>query len=60
MMQSPPGPRVRIDGREMLYFAGTGYLGLQGDPRVIEAACAAVREYGLHPATTRTDRKSVV
>lgn len=54
VMESAPGPRVRLDGREVLYFAGTGYLGLQGDPRVIEAACAAVREYGLHPATTRS------
>ncbi len=54
VMQSPPGPRVLIDGREMLYFAGTGYLGLQGDPRVIEAACEAVRCYGVGPATSRT------
>ncbi len=54
VMQSPPGPRVVIDGREVLYFAGTGYLGLQGDPRVIEAACEAARTYGVHPATSRT------
>ncbi len=54
VMQSPPGPRVVIDGRETLYFAGTGYLGLQGDPRVIEAACEAARTYGVHPATSRT------
>jgi 7-keto-8-aminopelargonate synthetase-like enzyme len=54
LMQSPPGPRARIDGREVLYFAGTGYLGLQGDPRVIDAACEAVRTYGVHPATSRT------
>ena len=54
MMQSPPGPRVRIDGRDLIYFAGTGYLGLQGDPRVIEAACKAVRTYGVHPATSRS------
>ncbi len=54
VMQSPPGPRVIIDGREVLYFAGTGYLGLQGDHRVIEAACEAARTYGVHPATSRT------
>lgn len=52
-MQSPPGPRVVIDGRPCLYFAGTGYLGLQGDGRLIEAACQATRQYGLHPATSR-------
>lgn len=54
MMSSPPGPEAVIDGRSVLYFAGTGYLGLQGDPRVIEAACQAVRRHGVHPATSRT------
>lgn len=54
VMDSPPGPVVRIDGREVLYFAGTGYLGLQGDPRVIAAACDAVRRHGVHAATTRS------
>lgn len=54
VMLSPPGPRVVINGREVLYFAGTGYLGLQGDPRVIEAACDAARRFGVHPATSRT------
>lgn len=54
VMESAPGARARIDGREVLYFAGTGYLGLQGDPRVVEAGCAALREFGLHPATTRS------
>lgn len=53
-MESPVGPTVRIAGRDVLYFAGTGYLGLQGDPRVVEAACAALRGFGLHAATTRT------
>lgn len=53
LMQSAPGAITTLDGREMLYFAGTGYLGLQGDPRVIEAACDAVRKYGLHTATSR-------
>ena len=54
VMQSPPGAVTRIDGRDVLYFAGTAYLGLQGDPRVIDAACAAARTYGIHPATSRT------
>ena len=31
--ESPPGPVVRIDGAEYLYFVGTGYLGLQAIPR---------------------------
>ncbi len=53
VMQSPPGPVTVIDGREYLYFAGTGYLGLQGRPEVIEAACEAARRFGLGSATSR-------
>ena len=37
-MQSPPGAETVIDGRRYLYFAGTGYLGLQGHPAVVAAA----------------------
>jgi 8-amino-7-oxononanoate synthase len=51
--ESPPGPVVRIDGKEYLYFVGTGYLGLQGHPEVISAACEAAQRYGIHSATSR-------
>ena len=53
-MQSPPGAETVIDGRRYLYFAGTGYLGLQGHPEVIRAACEAAKQYGLGSATSRT------
>ena len=53
-MSSPPGTTVQVDGKPVLYFAGTAYFALQGDPRVIEAACSAVRQYGVHPATSRS------
>jgi 8-amino-7-oxononanoate synthase len=51
--ESPPGPIVRIDGVEYLYFVGTAYLGLQGHPDVIRAACEAAERYGIHSATSR-------
>ena len=54
VLQSAPGPRVIIDGREYLYFAGTSYLGLAGRAEIIEAACEAVRRYGVHTATSRS------
>ena len=53
-MQSPPGAVTQIDGREYLYFVGTGYLGLQGHPEVIRAACEAAQQYGIGSANTRT------
>ncbi len=53
LMQSAPGPETIIDGVRYLYFAGTSYLGLAAHPEVIEAGCAAMRNYGVHSATTR-------
>jgi 8-amino-7-oxononanoate synthase len=52
-IESRTGPITRIDGREYLYFVGTGYLGLQSHPEVVRAACEATERYGLHSATTR-------
>ena len=42
-----------IDGRRVLYFAGTAYLGLQAHPEVIRAACEAGQRYGMGAATSR-------
>lgn len=52
-MESPPGPETVLNGRRYLYFAGTGYLGLQGHPEVIAAAQNAVARLGVHSATSR-------
>lgn len=54
-LMSAPAATAVIDGRQMLYFGGTGYLGLQAHPAVIRAACAALEQYGLHSATTRVN-----
>ncbi len=52
-LESPIGPRVIISGREVDYFSGTGYLGLQSHPEVIAAAVETVSRYGLSTATSR-------
>ena len=52
-MQAPPGPRTVFDGRPVLWFGGTSYLGLHADPRVLRAAADAVHRYGVHTATSR-------
>lgn len=53
VMEGPPGAVTVIDGKECLYFGGTGYFGLQGHPRLIRAGIKAFRLYGTHGATSR-------
>jgi 7-keto-8-aminopelargonate synthetase-like enzyme len=53
-MDGPPGTQTVLNGKPYLYFAGTGYLGLQSHPALIAAAQAAAEQYGIHTATSRT------
>lgn len=53
LMESAPGAETVIDGQRYLYFAGTGYFGLQGHPEVIRAATDAMQRYGISSATSR-------
>jgi 7-keto-8-aminopelargonate synthetase-like enzyme len=53
VMQSAPGARTLINDRWRDYFSGTGYFGLQGHPGLVEAATAALQQYGLTIATSR-------
>ncbi|MEI8133422.1 MAG: aminotransferase class I/II-fold pyridoxal phosphate-dependent enzyme, partial [Leptolinea sp.] len=52
-LESPIGARVIINGREVDYFSGTGYLGLQNHPTVLQAAVDCIRQYGLSTASSR-------
>jgi 8-amino-7-oxononanoate synthase len=47
------GPRMIVDGREVLMLAGSNYLDLSGDPRVVEAAVDAARAYGCAAGGSR-------
>lgn len=40
------GAEVTVDGRRVVMAGSNDYLGLSGDPRVIEGAVAATRKYG--------------
>lgn len=40
-------PRTTVNGQEVVLLAANSYLGLSGDPEVIEAAIAAIRTHGV-------------
>ncbi|MEZ4280528.1 MAG: 8-amino-7-oxononanoate synthase [Myxococcota bacterium] len=46
-------PRMRVDGREVLLFAGSNYLDLAGHPEVVEAAARGAREFGAAAGGSR-------
>jgi 8-amino-7-oxononanoate synthase len=52
-LDSPPGTRIRIDGRRLLNFSSNDYLGLAGDPLLKEAAIRAVEKYGAGSGASR-------
>jgi len=53
-MDSPAGAWMTVDGRRVLNFCTNNYLGLADDPRMKEAAKAAVDRWGVGPAAVRS------
>ncbi len=47
------GDTTRVGGRELINFASYNYLGLNGHPRVVEAAKAAMDRYGISASASR-------
>jgi len=48
-----PGAVVELSGQPVVNFASNDYLGLAGDPRLIEAAVAATQAYGTGSTGSR-------
>jgi 8-amino-7-oxononanoate synthase len=53
LVDGPQGPRVVLDGREVLLLCSNDYLGLAGHPRVREAAAEAAMRWGAGAGASR-------
>lgn len=59
-VESASAAQVIVDGRPVLSFGGSGYLGLGGNAGIIEAGVRALRSYGAHSQLARSAGFSLV
>lgn len=53
-LESPNGPIININGRELINLSSNNYLGLATDNRLKEAAIEAINKYGVGAGAVRT------
>jgi glycine C-acetyltransferase len=53
LVEGPQGPRVRVNGRDVVLLCSNDYLGLANDPRVKKAAAEAIERYGAGSGGSR-------
>jgi len=53
LIASPQGAVIQVAGKSVLNFCSNNYLGLSSDPRVLEAAHAAIDERGYGMSSVR-------
>ncbi|RDU35834.1 glycine C-acetyltransferase [Neobacillus piezotolerans] len=53
-LESPNGPVIKINGRELINLSSNNYLGLATDERLKKAAEQAIEKYGVGAGAVRT------
>lgn len=53
LVEGSQGPRVKMDGREVILLCSNNYLGLANHPEVKRAAIEAIERYGLGAGASR-------
>ncbi|WP_053366698.1 glycine C-acetyltransferase [Bacillus sp. FJAT-27245] len=53
-LESPNGPMIKINGRELINLSSNNYLGLATDERLKKAAEQAIEDYGVGAGAVRT------
>jgi glycine C-acetyltransferase len=53
-LESPNGPVIQIDGKELINLSSNNYLGLATDDRLKKAAIEAINQYGVGAGAVRT------
>lgn len=53
-LESPNGPMIKINGRELINLSSNNYLGLATDDRLKKAAVNAINKYGVGAGAVRT------
>lgn len=53
VLEGAQAPRMRVDARDVLLFAGSNYLDLAAHPEVVEAAARAARDLGCAAGGSR-------
>jgi glycine C-acetyltransferase len=52
-LETPQGPAISVNGREVINFCANNYLGLASHRAIIEAAAEGLRQYGYGMASVR-------
>ena len=54
VLSSPQAAEVVVDGKELINLSSNNYLGLATHPRLVEAALATTRDFGVGSGAVRT------